>query len=501
MNKTNNAISPTRKEDYPKWYQQVIKAAELAEPAAVRGCMVIKPWGYAIWENIQKILDRMIKETGHQNIYCPLFVPLSFLEKEASHVAGFAKECAVVTHHRLAVDEQGKLQPTAKLEEPLIVRPTSEAIVGELFAKWIQSYRDLPLLTNQWANIVRWEMRPRLFLRTTEFLWQEGHTVHATANEAREETEKMLAVYAKLAEDYLAMPVIPGEKTAGERFPGAVSTYCIEAMMQDGKGLQAGTSHYFGQNFSKAFNIRFLNDNDQEEYGWTTSWGVTTRLIGGIIMTHSDDDGLILPPKIAPIHIVILPLIKKDQERANIMKFCEELLNKLQDKEIMGDKIRVKIDDREMASGDKAWGWVKKGVPIRIEIGGRELTNNSVFIGRRDYKYKEKITMKAEAFVDNITNLLIEIQTNLFVRAKEFLQNNMQEVQSKEDFYDYFDVKSKSFKGFVIAPWAEDTKIEEQIKQDLKVTARCIPNFRLHETGKCIFTGKKAPFIVFGRSY
>ncbi len=500
MKKT--AITPTREENYPEWYQQVIKAAELAEPAVVRGCMVIKPWGYAIWENIQRILDGMIKATGHQNIYCPLFVPLSLLEKEAAHVDGFAKECAVVTHHKLVVGEDGKLKPASPLEEPLIIRPTSEAIIGELFAKWVKSYRDLPLLMNQWANIVRWEMRPRLFLRTTEFLWQEGHTVHATSEEAVVETKKMLDVYGQLAESYLAMPVIQGKKTTRERFPGAVDTYCIEAMMQDGKALQAGTSHFLGQNFAKAFNIKYLDQTGTEAYGWTTSWGVTTRLIGGIIMTHSDDDGLVLPPLIAPLHIVVLPLIKNEEDKTVIMEFCNSFCAALQTQDFCNGKILVKLDTSDSRPGEKAWGWVKKGVPVRIEVGKRELENNNVSVGRRDSAYSEKITMNKEEFINKAAGILTEIQNNLLAKAKQFRANNMQKIVSKDDFYDYFNPDNKNQAGFAIAPWADDPETEEMIKKDLKVTPRCVPEASAGEKGKCIFTGADAaPITVFAKAY
>ena len=381
-----NAISPTREENYPEWYQQVVKAADLAETSDVRGCMVIKPWGYAIWENIQRQLDAMFKATGHENAYFPLFIPMSFLEKEAEHVEGFAKECAVVTHHRLEPDPDGGLRPapSAQLEEPLIVRPTSETIIGATFARWVQSYRDLPILLNQWANVVRWELRTRMFLRTAEFLWQEGHTVHATQQEAEEETKMILDLYADFAENVMAMPVIKGEKTAGERFPGAVSTYSIEALMQDRKALQAGTSHFLGQNFAKAQEIMFQSEQGEREYAWTTSWGVSTRLVGGLIMTHADDDGMVLPPKLAPAHAVILPIYKNDDERGEVLPYCESLKKELEAQRFNDEPVRVRIDDRDLRGGEKKWQWVKRGVPVRIEVGPRDVAGGKVALGRRD---------------------------------------------------------------------------------------------------------------------
>ncbi|MEJ7599967.1 MAG: aminoacyl--tRNA ligase-related protein, partial [Kofleriaceae bacterium] len=379
-NKARTAITPTRCDNYSEWYQEVIKAADLAENSDVRGCMVIKPWGYALWENIQRALDDMFKATGHVNAYFPLFIPLSYLEKEAAHVEGFAKECAVVTHHRLEARD-GKLVPVGPLEEPLVVRPTSETIIGASFAKWVQSYRDLPLLINQWANVVRWEMRTRLFLRTAEFLWQEGHTAHATSEEAVEETMKMLGVYAEFAETFMAMPVIQGEKTAGERFPGAVRTYCIEAMMQDCKALQAGTSHFLGQNFAKASNIKFLSDQNTQEFAWTTSWGVSTRLIGAMIMTHADDDGMVMPPRLAAAHVTIIPVTPKPEDHDRVIAYCKALKTELEATLYAGAKVRVILDERDVRGGEKAWQWVKKGVPIRVEIGPRDLEKDAVFYG------------------------------------------------------------------------------------------------------------------------
>lgn len=495
---TKTAITPTREENYPEWYQQVIKAADLAEVSPVRGCMIIKPWGYAIWENIQRILDSKFKALGHQNLYFPLLIPLSFLQKEAEHIEGFAKECAVVTHHRLTTNEKGQLVPDGPLEEPYIIRPTSETIIGDAFSRWIQSYRDLPLRTNQWANIVRWEMRTRLFLRTTEFLWQEGHTAHATADEAMEEALTMLNVYSEFAENYLAMPVIKGEKTASERFPGADNTYCIEAMMQDKKALQAGTSHFLGQHFSTGFNIKYLSMEGKEEFAWTTSWGVTTRLIGGLIMTHSDDNGLILPPKIAPSHVVILPIIHKEEDRENIISYCMKLANELRKISYHGRNIGVEVDTRELTGGEKAWSWVKKGIPIRIEIGNKEYSNDTVFLGRRDKEYKDKVSQSREEFINSLVSQLDEMQSNIFLRAQEFQKQNIFDINNEADFYDFF----KRDGGFALAHWNGKADIEAKIKQDLGVTIRCIPFVKNPEPGKCIFTGEHSrQRVIFAKAY
>jgi prolyl-tRNA synthetase len=503
--KQQHAISPTREEDYPEWYQEVIKAADLAETSAVRGCMVIKPWGYGIWENIQRVLDGKFKDTGHVNAYFPLFIPLSFLEKEAAHVEGFAKECAVVTHHRLEADGKGGLVPVGELEEPLIVRPTSETIIGSAYAKWIQSYRDLPILINQWANVVRWEMRTRMFLRTAEFLWQEGHTAHATEQEAVEETLKMLDVYEDFAHNYMAMPVIKGEKTAGERFPGAVNTYTIEAMMQDRKALQAGTSHFLGQNFSRAMSIKFSDINGKEEHAWTTSWGVSTRLVGGLIMTHSDDDGLILPPRLAPKHIVLLPIYRNDDERAKVLEYCNSLKKQLEAQRYDDQSIKVILDDRDIRGGDKNWQHIKKGVPIRIEVGPRDIANDAVFFARRDLPPKQKQSMPTREFVAKAADILTEIQNSLFQKALSFRNENTKNIDSLDDFMDYFTPSNKEkpeiHGGFAMCHWSEDPAIDEKLK-DLKVTIRCIPLEGAHEPGKCIFTGKPSSRrVVFGKAY
>ena len=504
MAKPRNAITPTRDENYPEWYQQVVKAADLAENTPVRGCMVIKPWGYGIWENIRDALDTMFKETGHKNAYFPLFIPKSFLQREAEHIDGFAKECAVVTHSRLEADQDGVLQPAGELDEPLIVRPTSETIIGDLFARWVQSYRDLPLLINQWANVVRWEMRPRLFLRTAEFLWQEGHTVHATSEEAMEETSLMLDIYASFAEDWLAMPVLRGEKTEAERFPGAESTLCIEAMMQDKKALQAGTSHFLGQNFSKACGIKFQGKEGKEEFGWTTSWGVSTRLIGGMIMTHSDDDGLVVPPKVAPVQIAILPVTPKEETREQVLDACKELEKELKNINYSGSPIRVEIDDRDLRGGEKYWQWVKKGVPITLEIGPRDLENKTVFMGRRDLGAKRE-GISLDELISNASQILEDIQKALFQKALDFREENSRKIDSREEFYEFFTSSNKNdheiHGGFAWVHWDRDPKWEEEIKNDLKVTIRCIPRDS-NEKGTCIFSGNPSPGrVVMAKSY
>jgi len=500
--KTKNAISPTRAEDYPEWYQQVIKASDLAETSAVRGCMVIKPWGYALWENIVQALDAMFKETDVKNAYFPLFIPLNFLEKEAAHVEGFAKECAVVTHHRLTQTENGKLVPDGKLQEPLIVRPTSETIIGESFSRWISSYRDLPVLINQWANVVRWEMRTRLFLRTSEFLWQEGHTAHATREEAIARTRQMLDVYTRLIQDYLAIPVIQGQKTPSERFPGAEDTLCIEAMMQDRKALQSGTSHFLGQNFAKASNIKYQSDQEKEEFVWTTSWGVSTRLIGGLIMTHSDDDGLILPPRVASSHVVIMPIIKKENDRETVTSFTESLAKELREQTYHGAPMRVELDTRNI--GSKNWDWIKKGIPIRVEVGPRDIAENSVFVGRRDQSPKSRQSISREQFIQMVPNMLDDIQNQLYQRALQFRMQHTFIIDNKDDFYSMFTSSDEKtiHGGFAKSFWCGSADCEEQIKKDLTVTIRCIPFDQDDDKGSCIYCGKAGTGrVVFAKSY
>lgn len=492
------AISPTRAENYPEWYQQVVKAADLAEVSPVRGCMVIKPWGYALWENMQADLDRRFKETGHVNAYFPIFIPKRFLEKEAEHVDGFAKECAVVTHHRLEEGPDGGLVPAGELEEPLVVRPTSETIIGAMFSKWVQSYRDLPILINQWANVVRWELRTRMFLRTAEFLWQEGHTVHATAEEAIEETRQMLDVYAEFAETQMAMPVIKGEKTAGERFPGAVQTFTIEAMMQDGKALQSGTSHFLGQNFSKAQEIKYLSAEGQLEHAWTTSWGVSTRLVGALIMTHSDDDGLVLPPRIAPQHVVILPIYRKGQDQAPVREYCQALKAELSQVRYGEGRLRVLLDDRDLRGGEKTWEHIKKGVPIRLEVGPRDVESDAVFMGRRDLAPRDKKGVGRAEFIDSVTGILDEIQESLFQRALTRREEATVEVSSQAEFEAYFSGESPGFAWC----FAADDPSYEPLLAKYKVTPRCIPVEGNDALGTCIFTGQEGQKkIVFAKAY
>lgn len=486
---------PNRSEDYSLWYNELVKKAGLAENSPVRGCMVIKPYGFAIWEKMQQTLDKMFKDTGHQNAYFPLFIPKSFFSKEASHVEGFAKECAVVTHYRLKNDEVNggvMVDPDAKLEEELIVRPTSETVIWDSYKRWIQSYRDLPLLINQWANVVRWEMRTRLFLRTTEFLWQEGHTAHATEKEAQEETKQMLDVYATFVEKYMALPVVKGVKTESERFAGAVDTYCIEALMQDGKALQAGTSHFLGQNFAKAFDVKFATKEGTEEYVWGTSWGVSTRLMGALIMAHSDDDGLVLPPNLAPIQVVIVPIFRKEEDLEAISEAVDPLIKSLRAK-----NIDIKFDKRDTHKpGWKFAEYELKGVPVRIAVGPKDLEKGTFEIARRDTKEKN-IIQQSEA-VEYITNLLEEIQINIYSKALSYKE----QMTSSVDTWAEFKSQIKGEGGFVYAHWDGTSETEEKIKNQTKATIRCIPLDAEPEAGKCIFTGNPSTQrVLFAKAY
>ncbi len=500
MGKTQKvAISPTREEDYAEWYQQVIKASDLAEHSPVRGCMVIKPWGYRLWEKIKESLDKKFKETGHENAYFPLFIPLSYLQKEAEHVEGFAKECAVVTHHKLEKSSSGELVPSGELEEPLVVRPTSEMIIGESFSRWIESYRDLPLKLNQWANIVRWEMRTRLFLRTAEILWQEGHTAHATKEEAVEETNQMLDIYVEISEKLLAIPVIKGQKSEREKFPGADTTLCFEAMMQDGKALQMGTSHFLGQNFSKAADITFTDQEGKLQHAWTTSWGVTTRLIGAIIMTHSDDNGLILPPRVASAHVVIIPFIPKNGDKESICEYCEKLKQQISSVNYHGSTLDVKVDDRDLRSGEKAWQWIKKGVPLRIEVGPKEMEANKVSLFKRTEDPKQRHELSEKEVTSKLSDILDDIQKELFARAKGRLNSQTKEINSKEEFYEYFKQKNP---GFALVHYNPDHSFEEKIQQDLGVTVRCIPLEKKKEKGICPFSNQESSQrVIYAKSY
>lgn len=503
MEKT--AITPTRVQDYPEWFQQVIKHADMAENSPVRGCMVIKPWGYGIWENMQKQLNDRIKRTGHLNAYFPLFIPLSYLEKEAAHVEGFAKECAVVTHHRLE-EKNGRLVPTGELEEPLIVRPTSETIIGESFSRWVESYRDLPLLINQWANVVRWEMRPRIFLRTTEFLWQEGHTVHATEEEAIEETLRMLETYREFMENVLAIPVIVGEKSPGERFPGAVNTYTLEAMMQDRKALQSGTSHYLGQNFAKGSNIRFSNKEGQMQYAYTTSWGVTTRMIGAMIMCHGDDDGLRLPPRIAPNQVVILPVVPNSESEQSVFAYAESIAEILRNSQYHSQGISVYVDKRDKRGGEKNWEWIKKGVPLRIEVGPRDIEAQAMMVARRDRPHKEKIKIGLDQIGTQALGLLDEIQNNYYEQACHYRDANIRrDITSIEELKHFFTPKNEKHPeihgGFVLAKWCGDVETEKML-DELKISIRCLPIKQSGTEGRCILTGRFATIdAIFAKSY
>jgi prolyl-tRNA synthetase len=484
-----------RSEDYSQWYNDLVLKGGLADYSAVRGCMVIKPHGFALWENMRDVLDKMFKDTGHQNAYFPLFIPKSFLSKEAAHVEGFAKECAVVTHYRLKNDPNGGgvvVDPEAKLEEELIVRPTSETIIWNTYKDWIQSYRDLPLLINQWANVVRWEMRTRLFLRTAEFLWQEGHTAHATAEEAIAETRQMLDIYAEFAEKYMALPVIKGVKSASERFAGAEDTYCIEALMQDGKALQAGTSHFLGQNFAKAFEVKFSNKENKQEYVWATSWGVSTRLVGALVMAHSDDQGLILPPRISPLQVVIVPIFKGDDQKKLIDDKVNEII-----KELKAAGIRVKYDDSDNARpGWKFAEYEMKGVPVRIALGARDLENNVAEVARRDEKTKSSLSL--DGLSGQIVQLLEDIQQNMYNKALAYRESHITPVNSWEEFEKVLDEKG----GFVAAHWDGTPETEAAIKERTKATIRCIPLNNVQEAGTCILSGKPSKErVLFARAY
>ncbi|HKY81994.1 MAG TPA: proline--tRNA ligase [Sphingobium sp.] len=506
-----HALSVTREQDFAAWYQAVVSEADMAEESGVRGSMVIRPWGYGIWERIQKLLDDRIKATGHENCYFPLFIPLSYFEKEAEHVDGFAKEMAVVTHHRL-IQKDGKLipDPEAKLEEPLVVRPTSETVIGAAFSRWVQSWRDLPVLINQWANVVRWEMRTRMFLRTAEFLWQEGHTAHATVDEAMEETMKMLEVYRSFAEECIALPVVAGEKPENERFPGAVATYSIEAMMQDGKALQAGTSHFLGTTFSRAQNIKFQNAEGQQELAQTTSWGVSTRMIGGLIMVHGDDDGLRVPPRVAPYQIVVVPMLRDTEEDAAILDYCGELVAELNRLDVFREPVRALLDRRPAKAANKRWSWVKKGAPIILEVGGRDVAGGNVSMLRRDQLYRadgkldSQIVGKGD-FVGQATAVLEEVQNALFAEANARLQGNIDKsITALDDLKAYFRGAKKP--GWALVQWSKPTgpgldKIIEWLKGE-KLTLRNVPLGADAADGACIFTGDSAvERVLVGRSY
>ena len=481
-----------RKDDYSQWYLDVIKEAKLADHSPVRGCMVIRPNGFSIWENMKAALDQMFKETGHENAYFPLFIPKSFLSKEAQHVEGFAKECAVITHSRLkSVDGGVEVDPESKLDEELIVRPTSETIIWDAYKNWIQSYRDLPILINQWANVVRWEMRTRLFLRTMEFLWQEGHTAHATEQEAVEETLKMLEVYRVFAEEYMAMPVVTGVKSESERFAGAVDTYCIESLMQDGKALQAGTSHFLGQNFAKAFDVKFQDNDGEHKYVWATSWGVSTRLVGGLIMTHSDDNGLVLPPKLAPTQVVVVPIFKNDEQKKLVLEYAAPIVEEIKEK-----GVSIKLDDRDnFKPGWKFAEHEAQGIPLRIAIGPRDVKNGNLELARRDTL--EKNIIPAEGIARHVSELLDTIQKDLFNAAKNRIENHTSHVETYDEFK-----KVIENGGFIYAHWDGTAETETRIKEETKATIRCIPLDSKGEPGKCMVTGKPSPIkVLFARSY
>ena len=493
-----NALRVRRTENFADWYQEVIREADLAENSGVRGCMVIKPWGFAIWENLQQKLDRLIKETGHDNCYFPIFIPLELMQKEAAHVEGFAKEMAVVTHHRLIMKD-GKLVPDGELESPLVVRPTSETIIGEAMARWIKSYRDLPLKLNQWANVVRWEMRTRLFLRTSEFLWQEGHTAHATEAEAIEETRLMLQVYRQVVEGGMRIPTIPGVKSAGERFPGADETHTIEAMMQDGRALQAGTSHFLGQNFSKAANISFQDKEGGLSYAYTTSWGASTRLIGALIMTHSDDDGLRLPPKMAPQHVVIVPILRDEASRDEVIQAAESLAKRLRAQRFDDEPVRVKVDLRDDSPANKRWAWIKKGVPFVVELGPRDVAAGTVALVRRD-AIAEKRNLTMDEFVGRVSDELVELDGKLEADALAYRQANMVEgISNFAELHEHFEAKGGT--GFVTAKYSGDPAVDAKLGE-LGLTIRCLPYEQSGTEGKCLVTGATATIdAVYAKAY
>lgn len=503
MAKNKTAITPTRAEDFPEWYQQVVRAADMAENSETRGCMVIKPWGYALWENIQSQLDARFKATGHQNAYFPLLIPLAYLEKEAEHAEGFATECAVVTHHRLVVEDDGekkRMVPDGKLAEPYVIRPTSETIIGAAFSRWVESYRDLPLLINQWANVMRWEMRTRMFLRTAEFLWQEGHTAHETKDEAIEETHLIHGLYEEFVRDHLAIPVVPGEKTEAERFPGAEMTFTIEAMVQDKKAIQAGTSHYLGQNFAKAQDITFMGRDGKPAHVHTTSWGVSTRLIGTLIMAHADDDGLILPPRVAPQHIVIIPVTPKENTREAVLESCHALAEILRRERYADEPVRVHVDDRDFGGGVKKWEWVKKGVPVRLEIGPRDIESRKVCVQRRDQAPTDKDFVDREDFIRDVPKVLAEIQQNLLERLTAFRDENIADCQSLDDFRAHWDQENP---GWLCTPWAGSREQEEELSSAHKITIRCLPKDQQDgEEAPCIITGEATKQrALWGRAY
>jgi len=500
-------LKTKRAENYPAWYQCVVSESDMAENSASPGCMVIKPWGYGIWERIRDLMDEEFRATDHENAYFPMFIPISFFRKEAEHVEGFAKEMAVVTHSKLQ-EKDGQLQPAGELEEPLIVRPTSETIIADSFSKWVKSYRDLPVLINQWANVVRWELRPRLFLRTREFLWQEGHTAHASALEAETETKRMLEVYRKTSEEFLAMPVIVGVKPEYDKFPGAVDTYCIEAMMQDGKALQAGTSHFLGQNFAKSANISFINKDNKPEFAYTTSWGVSTRLIGGLIMTHADDEGMVTPPRVAPYQVILVPVIKKAEDEEKVMAYINNIALELKKQMPFDEKIRIKIDKRLKQSVDKFWEWTRKGAPLICEIGARDVENNGLMVKSRLNIGQKEIVSRAD-FIATVAERLEAIQHELFERAKVRLENNIRtDITTPEEFRAYFGQANEWIEdgkqgkvAFVKGKWCGDAATEEILKE-LKISIRCLPLEQSGTTGKCLLTGKDATLeVIYARSY